>query len=107
MIRYISLLNFKEGTPDEDVEAFEAAFMALDIDGMVSRSAARGLPERERDADFIITADFEDEAAFGRYDTDPDHEALRAGLASRILAGGTTARYTVESARRRGSPGRF
>ncbi len=96
MIRHAGIIRFNEGTSEEDIEAFAAAFMALEIEGMVSRSAKPGLGLRgDKDADFIVVADFEDEAAFRRYDTDPDHEVLRAGLAARIVAGGQTCQYSV------------
>jgi hypothetical protein len=95
MIRYVSVIRFKDGTSDEDAEAFAAAFMALEIEGMITRSAIRCLDLRKKDADFIIAADFEDMAAFDRYDTDTDHESLRAGLASRIIADGVTCLYNA------------
>ena len=96
MIRHVGIIRFREGTSQEDIEAFAAAFMALEIEGMVSRSAEPGLGLRgSKDADFIVVAEFEDEAAFRRYDTDPDHETLRAGLAARIVTGGETCQYSI------------
>ena len=96
MIRHAGIIRFNEGTSEEEIDAFAAAFLALDIEGMVSSSAQRGLGLRgDKDADLMVVADFEDEAAFRRYDTDPDHEALRAGLAGRIVAGGQTCQYAI------------
>jgi hypothetical protein len=96
MIRHVGIIRFNEGTSEEEIEAFAAAFMALEIEGMVFRSAEPGLGLRGgKDADFVVLAEFEDEAAFRRYDTDPDHEALRAGLAGRIVAGGETCQYSI------------
>jgi hypothetical protein len=96
VIRHVGIIRFNEGTSQEDIDAFAEAFMALEIEGLVSRSAERGLGLRGgKDADFIVVADFEDEAAFRRYDTDPDHEVLRAGLAGRIVAGGQTCQYSI------------
>lgn len=95
LIRHIGIVDFNPGTSEEEIDAFIAAFMALDVEGWVSRSASRGLGLRDRDADLIVVAEFEDEAAFRRYDSDPEHEEFRAGLAGRIVAGGITAQYMV------------
>jgi hypothetical protein len=96
MIRHVGIIRFNQGTSQEDIEAFAAAFMALEIEGMVARSAEPGIGLRgDKDADFVVLADFEDEAAFRRYDTDPDHEELRAGLAARVVAGGETCQYAL------------
>lgn len=96
MIRHVGIIRFNEGTSQEEIDAFAAAFLALEIEGMVSSSAEPGMGLRgSKDADFIVVAEFEDEAAFRRYDTDPAHEELRAGLAGRIVAGGQTCQYSL------------
>jgi hypothetical protein len=95
MIRLVGAMRFREGTTEADIEAFTEAFRALRVEGMVSRSVNRGLALRAKDSHLMVTADFEDEAAFRRYDTDDAHNELRAGVAGRIIESGHTCLYSI------------
>jgi heme-degrading monooxygenase HmoA len=95
VIRLVGLLGFREGTTEAEIEAFQDAVMALEVEGMVSLSANRTLKLRARDADFVVVAEFEDEEAFRRFDTDEAHGELRAGIGARIIENGFACLQTV------------
>jgi hypothetical protein len=95
MIRHVATITFRPGTTDGDIDAFTEAFLALRVEGMLALSGGRRPDLREGDADYAIVVDFEDAAAFWRYDRDPAHERLRAGLAARIIDRGQASQYVL------------
>jgi heme-degrading monooxygenase HmoA len=89
VIRHIATVRFRPGTTEADVEAFSAALMALDVKGRIGVCVGPALRIREKDhVNYAMIIDFEDEAAFARWDTAPAHDELRAGLAARIIESG-------------------
>jgi stress responsive alpha/beta barrel protein len=66
--------------PDADPTLIEkglAGVTALDIEGMSAVHVGRDAGLRAGNWDYAITADFVDEAAYHRYDSDEEHNRLR------------------------------
>ena len=95
MIRSVATVRFRAGTTDAQVDAFTDALLALEIDGMTARSCGRDLGLRDTAVDYAIVLDFEDEAAYRRYDDDADHVRLRSGLAAEIVDSGSICQFEV------------
>ena len=81
MIRNVVLAKLKTGYDADEVAAIQSGLRDLDIAGTVGYSAGTDAGLREGNWDFVIVADFEDVAAYRRYDEDAAHNALRARLA--------------------------
>jgi hypothetical protein len=95
IVRHVAIARFRPDVSAGDISAFREALLALDIGGMVGRSVGPGLSIREHDADFGMVFDFEDIAAFRRFDSDPAHEELRASLVSRMVSQGDSCQFKV------------
>jgi hypothetical protein len=95
LIRSVATIRFRPGTTDAQIDAFAAAVLALEIEGITSRTLGRDLGLREQAVDFAIVLDFEDEAAYRRYDSDPDHVRLRTGLSAEIVASGSICQFKM------------
>lgn len=85
MITHIYVAKLRSGTPDEKVDAWLAAIRTLEVAGMSNLACGRDAGIREGNHDVAITADFEDEAAWRRYDEDPLHNRIRAEHARPIV----------------------
>lgn len=91
----VSVITFHAGTTDADADAFTEAFMALNVEGMLGHSGGRRPQLRERDGDYAVVVDLDDDEAFWRYDRDAEHQRLRAGLAKKIVQHATACQYVI------------
>ena len=83
------MVQLKPDAEAEAVAAIQAGFRALNCPGTLSYTLGDDLGLREGAWSFAIVADFVDEAAYRGYDTDAEHNRLRALLAPMAV---TTAR---------------
>jgi hypothetical protein len=95
LIRSVATIRIRPGTTDAQIDAFAAAVRALETEGMTARTLGRDLGLREQAVDFAIVLDFADEAAYRRYDTDPDHVRLRAGLAAEVVESASICQFAI------------
>jgi quinol monooxygenase YgiN len=84
-MRHVALVRFKEGTPEERVEAIERAMKAISFEGCRRWDMVRDLRLREGNAPYAFIADFADLAAFQAYDAHPEHQRVRRELIVPIL----------------------
>jgi hypothetical protein len=62
------------------------AMRALELDGVVDRRIGTDLGLREGNFDYVLTFDFEDEAAYRAYDQDEEHNRIRRELFAPVSA---------------------
>ena len=86
MITHIYVARLKPGVDDAAVVAWMDAIRGLRIDGMIELRCGSDLKLREGNHDVAITADFEDAAAWHRYNDDTLHNQIRAEHAKPIVA---------------------
>jgi len=85
MIRYVALVKLRPDVSEAQVEEWIAATTALSIQGMRSLVFHRDLGLREGNAAYAVVADFDDEDAYRRYDTDAEHARIRRELAVHLI----------------------
>lgn len=95
MIRSVTVIRFRPGTRPEQIDAFARAIEGLEIEGMASCTMGRDLRLRDTAADFAMVHDFEDEAAYRRYQHHPDHEAVRRGIGAEIIESGAISQFEL------------
>jgi hypothetical protein len=86
VIRNVVLVSFKPGTTVEQIEAIGSAMGALRLDGMRSWQLVRDLGLRDGNMPYAFVSEFDDEAAYRRYDADPEHNRVRRELLAPIAA---------------------
>ena len=94
MIRSVVTMQL---APDADLAAIaeiQDGLRALDCPGTVAYTLGDDLGLREGNWSFAIVADFVDEAAYRAYDSDAEHNRLRAELAPHVRAT-SRVQYTV------------
>jgi len=77
MIRNIVVGRVRADVPHEKVEEALDAIVALEPEGCLDMKVGVDAGLREGNWSFAITADFADEAAYQRYDTDEEHNRVR------------------------------
>jgi hypothetical protein len=82
MVRHISVLRWKQGTTDEQVDAIERALAVLPerLPQLRAYAFGRDLGRSEGNADFGIVADFDDEDGWRAYTEDAEHRRVIAEL---------------------------
>ena len=96
MIRSIALFRFKPGTSTEQIATIDAAMKGLRLKGMRSWAMLPDLGFREGNMQYIVVADFDDEAAYREYDADPEHNRVRRELLAPIAERVERLQYRVE-----------
>lgn len=81
MIRNVVLAKLVDGYDAGEVAQIQQGLGALGCPGTVNYTIGTDAGLRDGNWDFVIVADFVDEAAYRSYDADADHNALRARLA--------------------------
>jgi hypothetical protein len=82
MIRNVVVGRLRPGVPVESVEPVLQALRDLRVDGVEGAVlAGMDLGLREGNASFSVTVDLPDEESYRRYDTDAEHNRIRADLA--------------------------
>jgi Stress responsive A/B Barrel Domain len=84
MIRHVAMFKLKSDVRPEQVDALFAAMRRLRIKGMSSLTMDRDAGLRPDNYDVLFMCDLEDEVAYGRYDTDEEHNRIRRELAAPI-----------------------
>lgn len=78
MIRNVVLGRMREGVDAAELEAGLQELRDLRVPGVeFELLAGRDLGLREGNADFVITVDLADEAAYRQYDEDVEHNRIR------------------------------
>jgi hypothetical protein len=80
VIRSVAVLRFKEGTDDATVERVVNSMLGLQMPGLLNLSCGSDAGLRDGNAHAAVVADLEDEEAYRGFDTDPEHNRIRAEL---------------------------
>ena len=80
MIRNVTLLRARSGHDRARMEEILEELCAMRIPGLTRLWAGADLDLKEGNWDYGIVADLEDEEAYRRYDTDAEHNRIRAEL---------------------------
>jgi quinol monooxygenase YgiN len=84
VVRNVVMIALKPDADLDAVDEIQSRLIALDTPGCVAYTLGNDLGLRDGNWSFAIVADFEDEASYRAYDTDPEHNRLRGELASHI-----------------------
>lgn len=84
MIRNVVLAKLKPGHDAAEVQRLQECFRNLNLPGTQRFTVGTDAGLRDGNWDFVIVADFDDVAAYRRYDEDAEHNRLRARLAPMI-----------------------
>lgn len=95
LIRHIYTATFKAGVSSAQVDEWWAALQTLSIPGMKNFVGGPDLGLRDGNADFALTADFDDVDGWRRYDEDEEHNRIRRELAAPITERGDRAQFEV------------
>jgi hypothetical protein len=82
MIRSIAILKLKAGVRPELVDPLIDAMRRLQISGMTGMKTYRDAGLRAGNCDLVFICDLEDEEAYDRFDSDAEHNRIRAELAA-------------------------
>jgi hypothetical protein len=97
MIRHVVLLSWNEKCTDDAVRAVTAGLAALPSQIPEIRSYQFGpdLRTNKRNADYVLVADFENEADYGVYVEHPAHVDFMKTLAAPILESFRAAQFEL------------
>lgn len=84
MIRHIVLLELNDAATPERIAEIDRQLTALACPGRTAFAMGVDLGLREGNMDLAIVCDFTDADAFGAYDTDGEHNRIRADLIAPI-----------------------
>jgi hypothetical protein len=99
MLRHVVCLTWAAGTAPEDVEAVRRALVALPgrIPEIRAYTVGSDAGAAAGNADFGIVADFDDVAAWQRYQDHPEHQRVLAELIRPRLAARAAIQFEVHS----------
>jgi hypothetical protein len=80
VIRNVTVVRFKDGTEEAALERIVNSLLGLQMPGLINLSCGVDAGLRDGNAHLAVVADLEDEAAYRGYDTDPEHNRIRAEL---------------------------
>ncbi|MGE2833237.1 Dabb family protein [Mycobacterium sp. SMC-4] len=80
MIRNVVLAKLKAGYDTVELSAIQQGMRELNCPGTVRMTVGTDAGLRDGNWDYVIVADFADEAAYRGYDEDAAHNELRARL---------------------------
>src|SRR4051794_17179701 len=97
MLRHVSLLTFRPGTTDGQVDTILDALSALPttIDAIIELRCGRDLGFADDNADIAVVVDLADRAAWDDYQRHPTHQAVLVDLIRPLLERRTAAQFTV------------
>lgn len=84
MVRNVVLAKLKDGHDAAEVARIQEGLRGLDLPGTLTYTVGTDAGLREGNWDFVIVADFTDVEAYRGYDSDAEHNALRARLAPMV-----------------------
>ena len=97
MIRHVVLLHWKDNTDPQAIDAVSAAFAKLP--GLIAQirnyQFGPDLGIYQGNADYILVADFDNEADLKAYVTHPDHNALMQDVTAPIMASFSSAQFQL------------
>ena len=85
MIRHVVLARFKPGVTDAQIEALVTAMRSVHVEGLRSLTCGPTAALRPGGWDYALVADFDDEEAYLRYDTDAAHTRIREELVPDLM----------------------
>ncbi|WP_409329424.1 iron-sulfur cluster assembly protein [Trujillonella humicola] len=86
VIRNVVVGRLLDDVDPGEVERGLQALRELRVEGVGVVLAGLDLGLRDGNADFVVTADIEDEAAYRRYDEDPEHNRIRREVFGRLCS---------------------
>lgn len=97
MIRHVVLFHWKPEATDEQKRLASTELAALPTLVPSIRAFALGPDARinEGNADFVVTADFDDEAGYVAYRDDPEHRAIITKHLPAIVANRTAIQFRL------------
>lgn len=96
MIRHVVICQFRQGAPSEVIDEFLGAIGGVHTEGLRSLTFGTDLGLRDGNASYSLVADFEDAAAYQRFDEDPEHQRIRAAIAP-IVVSATRVQFAISS----------
>ena len=97
MIRHIVLMKWKEGTPDQAIQAVSDAFARLP--GLIPEIRAYqfgpDLGIYPGNADYLLVADFDNQQDFKTYASNQDHIALMKSVSMPIMESFQSAQFEI------------
>jgi hypothetical protein len=95
VVRNVVLIRCKPGTSSDQIAALEAALRAIDFPERTNFSMGEDLGLRDGNMSLAILADFPDEDAYRRFDTDEEHNRVRRELLGPMAEGVERCQYRV------------
>lgn len=97
MIRHLVLLHWNENASEAEIAAVSAAFAKLPalIAEIKNYQFGPDLAFYKSNADYVVVADFENEADFKTYVKHPDHTGLMAQVTAPIMASFSSAQFQL------------
>lgn len=97
MIRHVVLLHWKPNTSAEAIAAVTDAFTTLStlIPDIRSYQFGPDLAIYDSNADYVVVADFDNEADFKAYVVHPEHTALMKEVSVPIMASFSSAQFLL------------
>ena len=95
VIRHIVLVKLKEGVQPEQLDEIETALSNWRSPDRRGFTFARDLGLRQDNMTFAVIAEFEDTEAYDRYDTDIEHNRIRAELIGPIAVSSSRLQFEV------------
>ena len=94
-IRHVSIFKLKDGA---DVAKFRAGLDLLRqrVPGFVRSAYGSDAGLKAGNADFGVTFDFAEEAAYRKWDTDPEHERIRRELIFPLMSSVTRVQFELD-----------
>ena len=101
MLRHVNLLTWKDGTEEAAIKAFSEHLSgyAAEIPEIRDMSFGSDLGLAERNVDFAIIVDFDDEDAFSRYLLHPAHARMVGEFLKPILESRQAIQFQVPATR--------
>jgi hypothetical protein len=97
MIRHVVLFHWKPEATDEQKRfvATELATLPTLVPSIIGFSLGADAGINEGNADFAVTADFDDEAGYLAYRDDPDHRSIVTKHVGPIVANRTAIQFRL------------
>jgi hypothetical protein len=94
MIRHVVVCEFRDDASGQLIDDFLAAIGSVRTEGLRSLTFGTDLGLRPGNASYALVADFDDAAAYQRFDEDAEHQRIRAVIAP-IVASATRAQFAL------------
>jgi len=97
MIRSVIAVKFKAGTTPAQARSLVDAMQGVRVDGMRSLDCGTDLGLKDGNWDYALTADFDDQDAYTRYDLDPEHNRIRREIGAGMTESAVRVQFELSS----------